>query len=137
MNDMAFDSSTTVTDTVVGPTVKIQGDLNSDGNIRIDGQVSGTISTKQSVQVGDGAFIKADVSAGNASIAGHVQGNLNITGQLTLQGTAKISGDISCSVLRVEDGAQFNGKCSMGGNNKPNQVPTPQMNDGDNTDGAD
>ncbi len=105
----------TTTETVVGPSVKIQGDLNSEGNIRIDGQVSGTVKTSQSVQVGEAAKIAADIMAGSAVIAGEVQGNLKISNNLILQSTARITGDIACSVLRVEDGALFTGKCSMGG----------------------
>lgn len=100
-------------ETVVGPSVKIQGDLNSEGNIKIEGQVSGKVKTSQSVFVVPGAKICADVLAGNAVIGGEVQGNLKISGHLILQSTAKILGDIACQILRVEDGAQFSGKCSM------------------------
>ncbi len=102
-------------ETVVGPSVKIQGDLNSEGNIRIEGQVTGKIKTSQSVLVNQGAKIAADVFAGNAVIGGEIQGNMKITGHLILQATAKISGDITCQILRVEDGAQFSGKCAMNG----------------------
>jgi cytoskeletal protein CcmA (bactofilin family) len=105
----------TPAETVVGPSVKIQGDLNSEGNIRIQGQVTGTVNTSQSVHVSEGAKITADVVAGNAIISGEVQGNMKISGNLILQATARVAGDISCSVLRVEDGAQYTGKCSMNG----------------------
>lgn len=102
-------------ETVVGPSVKIQGDLNSEGNVRIEGQVTGKVKTSQSVYVGEGARIAADVLAGNAIIGGDVQGNLKIAGHLILLATANITGDVACSILRVEDGAQFSGKCTMGG----------------------
>ncbi len=101
-------------ETVVGPSVKIQGDLNSEGNIKIEGMVNGKVKTSQSVFIVPGAKITADVLAGNAVIGGEILGNIKISGHLVLQGTAKISGDITCSVLRVEDGAQFSGKCTMG-----------------------
>lgn len=107
------DASSAQAETVVGPSVKIQGDLNSEGNIRIEGAVSGKVKTSQSVFVGQGAQITADVLAGNAVVGGEIQGNLKITGNLVLQSTAKVTGDIACSILRVEDGAQFSGKCSM------------------------
>jgi len=103
-------------ETVVGPSVKIQGDLNSEGNIKIEGQVSGKVKTSQSVFVNQSAKIAADILASNAVVGGEVQGNLKITGHLILQNTAKVIGDISCSILRVEDGAQFSGKCAMNGN---------------------
>lgn len=104
-------------ETVVGPSVKIQGDLNSEGNIKIEGQVTGKVKTSQSVFAMQGSKITADILANNAVIGGEVQGNIKITGQLILQPTAKIYGDISCQILRVEDGAMFTGKCSMGAEN--------------------
>ncbi len=102
-------------ETVVGPSVKIQGDLNSEGNIRIEGGVVGKVMTTQSVHIGEAAKLAADIQAGNAIIAGEVQGNVKVSGNLILQATARIAGDISCGVLRVEDGAQFTGKCNMKG----------------------
>jgi len=105
----------TAAETVVGPSVKIQGDLNSEGNIRIEGGVVGKVHTTQSVHIGEAAKLSADVQAGNAIVAGEVQGNIKVTGNLILQASARIAGDISCAILRVEDGAQFTGKCNMKG----------------------
>ncbi len=102
-------------ETVVGPSVKIQGDLVSEGNIRIEGAVAGKVQTTQSVHVGEHAKIAADVMAGNGIIAGEIHGNVKVTESLILQPTARIAGDISCAILRVEEGAQFTGKCSMKG----------------------
>ena len=115
MADSQIDAGSGPAETVVGPSVKIQGDLNSEGNIRIEGQVTGKVKTSQSVMVNEGAKIAADVAAGNAVIAGEVQGNMKISGNLILQSSARVNGDISCAILRVEDGAQFSGKCSMSG----------------------
>lgn len=113
--DSTIDTLNTPAETVVGPSVKIQGDLNSEGNIRIEGQVTGKVKTSESVYVGESAKIVADIMAGNAIVAGEVQGNIKIGSNLVLQATARITGDIACAVLRVEDGAQFTGKCAMGG----------------------
>lgn len=116
-------------ETVVGPSVKIQGDLNSEGNINIEGQVMGKISTSQSVFAKEGSKITADIAAGNAVVGGEVQGNLKISGHLVLQASARISGDIACQILRVEDGAQFSGKCNMkgAGSNGGKKATTPVL----------
>jgi cytoskeletal protein CcmA (bactofilin family) len=111
--DKTQDSSTA--ETVVGPSVKIQGDLNSEGNVRIEGQVNGKVKTTQNVYVGESAKITADILAGSCIISGEVQGNIKVTGNLVLENSARLAGDISCATLRVEDGAVFTGKCSMGG----------------------
>src|SRR3989344_2339967 len=120
MEKLLDDQLNAPAETVVGPSVKIQGDLNSEGNIKIEGQVTGKVKTSQSVYVNPGAIIAADMLAGNAVIGGEVQGNIKIVGHLILQSTAKILGDINCSILRVEDGAQFSGKCVMGSNGNGN-----------------
>jgi cytoskeletal protein CcmA (bactofilin family) len=121
------DQSGAQAETVVGPSVRIQGDLNSEGNIRIEGHVTGKVKTSQSVYVGQAAIITADVVAGNAVIGGEIQGNLKISGHLVLQSSAKINGDIHCSIFRVEDGAQFTGKCTMnGGTNGKKSVAEPE-----------
>src|SRR6266498_115712 len=85
-------------ETVVGPSVKIQGDLKSEGNIKIEGQVNGKVKTSQSLFVIPGAKIMADVWAGNAMVGGDIAGNLKVSGHLVLQSTAKVLGDINCSV---------------------------------------
>ncbi len=126
--DQKIDDLNAPAETVVGPSVKIQGDLNSEGNIRIEGSVSGKVKTSQSVHVGEAAKIVADIHAGNAIIAGELQGNLKISSNLILQSTARVSGDISCAILRVEDGAQFTGKCVMGNVNKTSKTePEPEQ----------
>jgi cytoskeletal protein CcmA (bactofilin family) len=113
MNKLIDDNQNVQAETIVGPSVKIQGDLNSEGNIRIEGQVNGKVKTSQGVYINQGAKIAADILAGTAIIGGEVQGNLKIAGHLILQSTAKVAGDIACNILRVEDGAQFTGKCAM------------------------
>lgn len=68
MEKMIDDNMSAQAETVVGPSVKIQGDLNSEGNIRIEGQVTGKVNTSQGVYVNQGAKIAADIIAGNAVV---------------------------------------------------------------------
>jgi cytoskeletal protein CcmA (bactofilin family) len=126
------DSMNAAAETVVGPSVKIQGDLNSEGNIRIEGAVAGKVQTTQSVHVGEAAKIAADIHAGNAIIAGEIHGNVKVTGNLILQATARVAGDVTCAILRVEDGAQFSGKCSMKGATVDKQTGTLKPTGGNN-----
>lgn len=113
-----MDKNQVSADTIVGPSVKMQGDLISEGNIRIEGGVTGKITTSESVMIGATAEIIAEIKAGNASVAGNVKGNINTSGQLILHATAQVDGDISCATLRVEDGARFSGKCNMKTNDR-------------------
>lgn len=102
-------------ETVVGPSVNVEGDFASEGNIIIKGTVSGSVHTSRFLSVEQGAKIMANVRAGTAKISGEVKGNLKIRETIELTSTAKILGDIECRVLTVEPGALLFGKISMPG----------------------
>lgn len=100
-------------ETVVAQAMRIEGELKSNGNIRIDGNVSGKIHTSQDLTIGPAAQIDADLIAGNAVIAGVVKGNVTVKGGLRIESTGRILGNISCGRLSIDDGAVFIGNCRM------------------------
>ncbi len=100
-------------ESIVGPSVKIEGDLKSQGNLRIDGTVTGKVKTTQNLYIGESANISADVEAENAVIGGIVQGNVKVSGALILGKNGRLLGDMVCGTLQVEEGAYFAGKCTM------------------------
>ncbi|MCK4554658.1 polymer-forming cytoskeletal protein [Candidatus Parcubacteria bacterium] len=102
-------------ETIIGPSVKVKGDFNSQGNIIVEGIVQGNLKTKGSLLIGNKAKITADVEAKEAKIGGEVKGNVKIKGYLELTATAKIFGDVEADSLSVERGAILNGKCTMVG----------------------
>lgn len=102
-------------DTIIGSTIKIEGDLVSNGNIIVEGEVLGSLKTEKSLRVGPEAKVKADIKASEALISGTVEGNVVIDGKLQLTETAVVNGDIKAKVLSIEPGAVFNGSCSMEG----------------------
>lgn len=100
-------------ETVVGASVKIEGDLVSEGDIRVEGAVSGKIKTTKNLYVGPAANIEADIDAGNSVIAGQVKGEIKIKDNLLIQETGKVVGNISCARLSISEGAKFTGSCTM------------------------
>jgi len=100
-------------ETVIGPSVKVEGDFEGSGDMIVEGIVLGTLKTKNFLKIGSGAKIKADVEAKNAHIAGEVSGNLVIKENLELTSSAKIQGDIKTTSLAIEQGAVLNGKITM------------------------
>lgn len=100
-------------ETIIGPSVKVKGDFNCQGNIIVDGIVEGGIKTNGNLEIGKTAKITANVEAKEAKIGGQVIGNAKIKGFLEITATAKIFGDIETSGLSIERGAVFNGKCAM------------------------
>jgi len=102
-------------ETVVGPSVVVEGDFASEGNILVKGTVSGSVKTGRLLTVEEGAKILANVHAGEAVVSGEIKGNMRISQRLELTESAKILGDVSCKILVVAPGAQLQGKISMGG----------------------
>lgn len=100
-------------ETVIGPSVKVKGDFNGQGNIIVEGTVDGSLKTNGNLEVGKTAKITANVEAKEAKIGGQVSGNVKIKGFLEITATAKIFGDIEASSLSIERGAIFNGNCVM------------------------
>ena len=102
-------------ETVVGPSVHVEGDFSSEGNILVKGSVSGNVKTAQLLTVEEGAKISANVKAGEAIVSGEISGNLKVAERVELKASARVAGDISCKVLSVEAGALLHGKISMKG----------------------
>jgi len=100
-------------ETIIGPSVKVEGDFVSKGNVTVEGAVHGTLKTDKDLKVGVNAKISANVLATNAFIAGEVKGNVKVTNKLELTDTSKIFGDVDAKILVVAAGAVLNGKCSM------------------------
>jgi len=102
-------------ETVVGPSVNVEGDFASEGNIVVKGTVSGSVFTSKHLTVEMGAKIIANVRAGSATIAGEVKGNMKIKEALELVSTSRVVGDIDVKNLKVESGALLYGKITMPG----------------------
>src|SRR3990167_907775 len=89
-------------ETVVGPSVNVEGDFASEGNIIVKGTVSGSVFTSKHLMVEMGAKIIANVRAGSATIAGDVKGNMKIKESLELVSTSRVVGDIDVKNLKIE-----------------------------------
>jgi cytoskeletal protein CcmA (bactofilin family) len=100
-------------ETIVSSSMRIEGELKSNGNINIDGIITGKVHTSQDLLVGPNAQIDADVVAANATVAGIVRGNVTVRGQLLILETGKIIGNINCATLGIREGAYFSGACKM------------------------
>lgn len=101
--------------TVVGPSVHVEGDFASEGDILVKGMVSGNVTTSRVLTVEQGAKILANVKAGEAMVAGDIKGNVRVQGKLELTESAQVHGDVTCKTLVVSAGALMHGKVTMKG----------------------
>jgi len=108
-----------------GQGTTLNGDITTEGDIRIDGKVNGSVTSKSKAVVGSTGVIEGDIYCQNAYIDGRVNGNIEVSELLILSKTAYVSGDIKIKKLVVEEGAKFNGRCSMGTNLHSATTQTP------------
>jgi len=99
---------------MLGMGTLIEGNIKTEGDIRIDGKILGNVTVNSKLAIGETGMIEGNVQCKNASIEGRVKGNLHISELIFLRKTAIIDGDIVATKLVVEEGARINGKCSMG-----------------------
>ena len=98
----------------IGKGTYLEGNVETYGNIRIEGKINGNVKSKSKVALGPGSHVNGNIISQNADIEGEVKGKLEISELLVLKATAVINGDIVTGKLVVEPGAIFNGSCRMG-----------------------
>lgn len=100
-------------ETVIGPSVKIEGNFVCQGGIVIEGEVKGLVKTAGFLEIGEGASVVADVGAKEAKIGGEVRGNIKIDGYMEVTSSARLFGDIEAAFVSIARGAVVKGKCSI------------------------
>ena len=91
----------------------IQGDIQSEGEIRIDGKVKGVVSSKSKVVVGNDGIVEGDIVCTNADILGTISGTIKVSELLYLRSSALVNGDVTTRQFQMEPTARFNGRCIM------------------------
>ena len=99
---------------LLGNGTTIKGDIESNGDIRIDGHLLGSLKSNGKVVLGQTGVMEGDLNCKQAEIAGVVKGNINTEELTALKSTSKVEVDLNTKQLLIEVGAQFTGKCVMG-----------------------
>ena len=103
---------------ILGPELEIHGDVKVSGSLLIYGKVFGNIQSSGAVQTANGSVVNGNISAKDASISGKVDGDLDVEKKVTLGDTSHLSGNLKASILTIEEGAKFDGVCSMAKNSQ-------------------
>lgn len=110
---------------IISADLRIVGDLNSDGEIQIDGTIDGDIRTK-SLLVGETAHIKGEIVADKIQVHGKITGQIKAR-SVTLARSAHVVGDILHEDLAIENGAFLEGHCKRLVDKKELDVKKPQL----------
>jgi cytoskeletal protein CcmA (bactofilin family) len=99
---------------IIGKGCKINGTIDvKDGTIRVDGEFEGTVNCPDTLVIGKGGRVKADIKVKNAVIGGTVIGNIDADEKIELQAGSRVEGDIKTSRLVIDEGVFFEGSCKM------------------------
>jgi len=102
---------------LIGAGTIIKGDIKSNGDIRIDGTLIGSVNSKGKLVVGTTGSVEGEIVCQNADFSGIIKAQITVSELLSLKATAKLNGDVITNKLAIEPGALFSGSCSM--NNAP------------------
>lgn len=112
----SFDATTSNANTMIGAGTTISGDIESNGDIRIDGILKGNLKGKAKIIIGAEGVVEGNIEGVLADIMGQVTGTIKVLELLYLHGKTQVNGDIYAGKLQVEPTAVFNGNCHMGAN---------------------
>jgi cytoskeletal protein CcmA (bactofilin family) len=113
---------------IIGPGMEVIGECQTDGTIRIEGTVQGTVRAGKAVVVGKDGMVDGDVYTQDAVISGRVRGTLIAESRLELQATCRIEGEVRARRMQLEEGAMLNGTVQMGESfREPQPAAAPQI----------
>lgn len=109
---------------IIGPGMRVVGDCETDGTLRIEGTVEGTVRAAKAVVIGKDGVIKGDVITQDAIIGGRVTGAVVVESRLELQATCLIEGEVRARRIKLDEGGRVNGTVQIG-EVRPQQPPAP------------
>lgn len=100
--------------TVLGPTLEIEGEIEGDEDLVIQGRIQGKIISRKNLTVDGSGKVEATVSTKNLAISGMLVGNVEATEKVEVKREGKMIGDIKAPRVVIADGAKFKGNIEMG-----------------------
>ncbi len=91
----------------------IKGDIVSQADFRLDGELTGNFQTKGKIVIGPAGSVTGDIICKNADIEGKYKGKIQVLEILNVKNKASIYGEVVCGKLSVEPGADFSASCMM------------------------
>ncbi|MEK6543740.1 MAG: polymer-forming cytoskeletal protein [Elusimicrobiota bacterium] len=99
--------------TAISAETFVQGTIRTHGSIRIDGKVEGNVYDAKNVVIGEAGQVQGDIVAEAVVIGGKVMGNIQSVKLVQILAHGAVMGDIRTKSLHIEDGAVFEGTCTM------------------------
>ena len=91
----------------------INGEIRTDEELLVDGEVEGSIESHHLVTVGANGRVRANIKAREVVIFGAVQGNIEVTDKIAIRDQGSLVGDIKTAGISIDDGAYFKGSIDI------------------------
>ena len=98
---------------LLGKGSQFEGKLLFEGTVRIDGKFSGEIVSTDTLIIGEGAEVKANIQVGTLTCLGDYQGDARASKSVELKAPAKVRGNITTASIVIDRGVFFDGTCKM------------------------
>lgn len=99
--------------TIIGKGAECNGDFSAEGSVRIDGIINGNVTVTGTLIVGATGSINGDVDAKSTIVGGEIIGDVKVTDRTELTGTARLIGNITTTIIVIDENAVFQGSCNM------------------------
>lgn len=99
---------------IIAAGMKVVGDCETDGTLRIEGSVEGSVRAGKAVVIGKDGLVDGHVITADAVIAGRVTGTVRADSRLEVQSSARIDGEVAARRMQLDEGAELNGTLRMG-----------------------
>ena len=99
--------------TIIGAEAVVNGPIKLRGGIIVYGKIYGDIHTEGPVRITISGEVIGDIQASDAHIGGRIQGNVTVSNRIVLGRKSELKGDLIYHSLVIEDGAQFEGSCTV------------------------
>jgi cytoskeletal protein CcmA (bactofilin family) len=99
--------------TVIGEGLSVEGDITSDEEVVVQGNLRGKLTSSDAVSIGSAGVVQADVAGQSVSIAGQVTGDVSAPERVDIQAGGRLVGDVKAARFTIADGASFKGAVDM------------------------
>ena len=99
--------------THISENISLKGDISGNSNVRVAGKIIGSVTIQGDLVIEKSGYVEGEIQAKNAIVAGKIQGNITCLEKLTLEQSSIMIGNMKTKQLSIENGACFQGNCSM------------------------